>query len=84
MVPKFLRIMFNDKVNIEDGIDISNTCYPTYNPLFKFLNYAEFDQFSDCDEGEASFSSEGSISREVCFDLNISRVVWSPNICCHV
>jgi hypothetical protein len=75
VVNKFLRIMFNARDNINEGIDIDKTCYPTYNPPFTFLDCTDFDQFSDCDEGEASFSSSGSISSELDINLNISRVV---------
>ena len=58
LVNKFLRIMFNARDNIDEGIEKS--CYPTYTPPFTFLNCTSFDQFSDCDEGDRSFSSSDS------------------------
>ena len=74
IVNKFIRIMFNARDKIDEGFDISKTCYPTYTPPFTFLNCVNFDQFSDSDEGEASFSSSGSISSED-LSFDISRVV---------
>ena len=64
VVNKFIRIMFNARDSIDDGIDLSKTCYPTYTAPFTFPNSTDFDQFSDCDEGEASFSSAASVSSE--------------------
>ena len=61
VVNKYIRIMFNARDNIDDGVDMNKSCYPTYTPPFTFLNN-DFDQFSDIDEGEASFSSSGSVS----------------------
>ena len=58
VVNKFIRIMFNARDNIDEGIETS--CYPTYTPPFTFLNCTSFDQFSDCDEGDRSFSSSDS------------------------
>lgn len=62
LVNKFIRILFNARDNIDEGVDITQMCYPTYSPPFTFLNSADFDQFSDVDEWEASFSSCSSIS----------------------
>ena len=72
VINKFIRIMFNARDNIDEGI--ITPCYPTYNPPFTHLNNAEFDQFSDCDEEETSFSSSGSDLSES-FQSNISGVV---------
>ena len=73
VINKFIRIMFNARDNIDEGI--VTPCYPTYNPPFTHLNNAEFDQFSDCDEGETSFSSSGSDLSEESFHSNLSGVV---------
>ena len=54
--------MFNARDQIDQGIDLNTICYPTYSPPFAFVNSTDFDQFSKCDEGEASFSSFSSIS----------------------
>ena len=70
VVNKFIRIMFNARDNIDEGIETS--CYPTYTPPFTFLNCTSFDQFSDS-EGDTSLSSSGS--SDTSFDSNISRVV---------
>ena len=64
VVNKFIRIMFNARDLIDQGIDLNTICYPTYSPPFTFLNSSYFDQFSDCDEGEASFSSFSSITSD--------------------
>ena len=61
LVNKFIRIMFNARDNIDNGIDISANCYPTYTP--PFTSY-EFEHFSDTDEGETSFCSESSNSED--------------------
>ena len=56
--------MFNARDNLDNGEDISQSCYPTYTPPFIFLNYSEFDELSDVDEGEASYSSCASMSSD--------------------
>ena len=61
VVNKYIRIMFNARDNIDDGVDITQSCYPTYTPPFTLIDNT-FDQFSDIDEGEASYSSTGSLS----------------------
>ena len=58
VVNKYIRIMFNARDNLDEGT--IQPCYPTYSPPFTFPSNAVFEQFSDCDEGEASFSSSGS------------------------
>ena len=75
VVNKFIRIMFNARDKIDEGIDLSQTCYPTYTPPFNFVNSTSYDEFSDCDVGEANFSSSSSVSSEDQSQLNISRVV---------
>ena len=65
-VNKYIRIMFNARDNIDDGVDLHKSCYPTYTPPFTFLSN-DFDQFSDIDEGEASYSSSGSVSSSEVF-----------------
>ena len=62
LVNKFIRIMFNARDRIDDGIDIMQGCYPTYSPPFTFLSSTEFEHFSDTDEGETSFCSLSSLS----------------------
>ena len=62
VVNKFIRIIFNARDKIDEGIDINKTCYPTYTPPFTFLTSADFDSFSDIDEWEDSYSSCASIS----------------------
>ena len=57
VVNKFIRIMFNARDNIDDGINLADICYPTYTPPFTMFDY---EHFSDTDEGEASFSSLSS------------------------
>ena len=32
VVNKYIRIMFNARDNIDDGVDINQSCYPTYTP----------------------------------------------------
>ena len=61
VVNKYIRIMFNARDNIDEGVDINKSCYPTYSPPFTHIDN-DFDKFSDIDEGEASFSSSGSVS----------------------
>ena len=53
--------MFNARDNLDKGIDISVNCYPTYTPPFTFLSNTDFNECSDVDEGEASFSSCGTL-----------------------
>ena len=64
IVNKFMRIMFNPRDLIDQGIDLNTICYSTYSPHLTFINSTYFDQFSDCDEGEASFSSFSSINSD--------------------
>ena len=60
LVNKFIRIMFNARDKITEGVDIERMCYPTYSPPFSFVNTD--DQFSEVDELESSFSSCSSIT----------------------
>ena len=55
----------------DEGIDITQTCYPTYTPPFTFMNSADFYQFSDDKENEARFCSYNSMSN---FIFEIRRV----------
>ena len=47
--------MFNARDNLDNGV--TKSCYPTYTPPFDFSPNDNFDQFSDIDEAEASYSS---------------------------
>ena len=67
--------MFNARDQIDNGIDLNKTCYPTYTPPFTFIDSTQFDQYSDCDEGEVSFSSSNSSDSEGEKQLNNSGVV---------
>ena len=57
VVNKYIRIMFNARDNIDDGVDINQSCYPSYTHPFDCSLNDNFDQFSDIDEAEASYSS---------------------------
>ena len=55
VINKYIRIMFNARDNLDNGV--TKSCYPTYTPPFDFSPNDNFDQFSDIDEAEASYSS---------------------------
>ena len=57
VVNKYIRIMFNARDNIDNGVDITKSCYPTYTPPFDCNLDDDLDQFSDNDEADASYSS---------------------------
>ena len=62
IVNKIIRILFNARDNIDNGVDTSKSCYPIYSPPSTFTANNDFDQFSDVDEEEASFCSLSSSS----------------------
>ena len=55
-VNKFIRIMFLARDNLEEGNTIEDLSYPTL-PVNYDYDYTDYDNFSDIDEWEQSYSN---------------------------
>jgi hypothetical protein len=69
VVNKFIRIMFNARDKIDEGIDLSQTCYPTYTPPFNFVNSTSFDELASL------------VLAQCLVKINLKLIFqgWSPN-----
>ena len=59
IVNKYIRIMCLARDNLSEGLDIDNLSYPTL-PVNINSTFTDYDNFSDTDELEESFSSVNS------------------------
>ena len=59
IVNKFIRIMFLARDNLSEGSSIDNLSYPTM-PVHVYPADTDYENFSETDEWEISFSSEAS------------------------